>query len=107
MPSLCRHDASTDLETLWESRPGAAARIMALLAELEGDEDLLDRLTQHGYSVRGHANFNVSKWLEQGPRSLATEDLGFGRQGPEISRHLRLYPSYTVLPCIGDSATGC
>ena len=65
MPSLCIHDdASTDLEALWESEPRAAARIVALLEELDGNEDLLDRLTQHHYGIRGRADINVSKWLE-------------------------------------------
>lgn len=57
-------DAVSDLEALWESEPQAAARIAVLLEELEGDEDLLDRLTQHGYGDRGYDDFNVSKWFE-------------------------------------------
>ena len=65
MLSLYVHDdAAADLEALWESESQTAARITVLLAELEGNEDLLDRLTQHGYGVRGCADFNVSKWLE-------------------------------------------
>ena len=65
MLSLCVHDdAVADLEALWESEPRAAARIVALLEELDGNKDLLDRLTQHHYGVRSRADFNVSKWLE-------------------------------------------
>lgn len=57
-------DASADLEGLWESDPRAAARIAVLLEELEGDLDLLDRLTQHDYGVHHSADFHVSKWFE-------------------------------------------
>ena len=65
MIALCVHDdAVADLEALWASEPRAAARIAVLLEELEGDMDLLDRLTQHGYGVRGYDDFNVSKWLK-------------------------------------------
>lgn len=45
--------------------PLAFDRIMALLQELQADEDLLDRLTQHDYGHSGTADFHVSKWLEQ------------------------------------------
>lgn len=59
-------DAQTDLEELWSTGTQAAARIAVLLQELEGDQDLLDRLTQHEYYGRSHsADFHVSKWVEQ------------------------------------------
>ncbi|WP_089729869.1 hypothetical protein [Candidatus Thiosymbion oneisti] len=55
-------DAEADLEALWKEEPQAAARILALLAQLEGDPDLLDRLTQHDYGAHRSADFHVSKW---------------------------------------------
>ena len=58
-------DAETDLENLWVVAPSAAARISVLLEELEGDQDLLDRLTQHDYGNYRSADFHVSKWLDQ------------------------------------------
>ena len=45
--------------------PRAAARLLALFEQLEGDPDLLDRLTQHGYGAHRSADFHVSKWFEQ------------------------------------------
>lgn len=58
-------DAMADLETLWETEPQVAGRILALLEQLEGDPDLLDRLTQHDYGAYHSADFHVSKWHEQ------------------------------------------
>lgn len=57
-------DATADLEALWETEPQAAARIAGLLEQLEGDSDLLDRLTQHDYGAHHSADFHVSKWQE-------------------------------------------
>jgi len=58
-------DAEDDLEALWDKAPDAAARITVLLQELEGNQDLLDRLTQHDFGAYGVADFHVSKWVEQ------------------------------------------
>ena len=58
-------DAKADLLALRDSEPQAAGRILALLEQLEGDPDLLDRLTQHDYGAYGSADFHVSKWQEQ------------------------------------------
>lgn len=58
-------DAEGDLEQLWETEPIAAARIAALLEELEGNPDLLDRLTQQDFGAYGLNEFHVSKWIEQ------------------------------------------
>lgn len=58
-------DAKADLLALRDSEPQAAGRILALLEQLEGDTDLLDRLTQHDYGTHHSADFQVSKWLEQ------------------------------------------
>ena len=58
-------DAKADLRALRKTEPQAAARIVALLEQLEGDPDLLDRLTQHDYGAHGLADFHVSKWQAQ------------------------------------------
>ncbi len=58
-------DAKADLLALRKTEPQAAGRILALLEQLEGDPDLLDRLTQHDYGAYGLADFHVSKWQEQ------------------------------------------
>jgi hypothetical protein len=58
-------DARADLEALWNEAPQAAARVAVLLQELEGSQDLLDRLTQHDFGCYGSASFHVSKWAEQ------------------------------------------
>ena len=58
-------DAKADLLALRKSEPRTAGRILALLEQLEGDPDLLDRLTQHDYGAYGSADFHVSKWQEQ------------------------------------------
>ena len=66
MPHLFIHnDAEADLEALWHTAPQAAARIAALLEELKGNADLLDRLTQHHFGHYRTAPFHVSKWVEQ------------------------------------------
>ena len=43
-------------------------RIVALIHELQGDKDLLDRLTQHGYGADGTADFDVSMWVGEQKR---------------------------------------
>ena len=64
-------DADADLEEIANRDPDAAAFLAIFLEELEGDQDLLDRLTQDHYNVkRGHpvdwvADFNVKVWIEQ------------------------------------------
>ena len=58
-------DAKADLLALRDSDPQAAGGILALLEQLEGDPDLLDRLTQHDYGAYGPADFHVSKWQSQ------------------------------------------
>ena len=57
-------DAENDLEELWELAPKVAARITVLLEELKGNQDLLDRLTQHDFGYSGTADFHVSRWYE-------------------------------------------
>jgi mRNA-degrading endonuclease RelE of RelBE toxin-antitoxin system len=64
--SLFVHDdAKTDLRNLREREPQAARRLLALLQQLQGDPDLLDRLTQHDYGAKRSADFHVSKWHAQ------------------------------------------
>ena len=58
-------DAKSDLEKLWGETPTAAARIGVLLEELDGNQDLLDRLSQHDFGNYQTAKFHVSKWVEQ------------------------------------------
>ena len=58
-------NAESDLEDLWDQAPRAAARLTVLLEELEGNQDLLDRLSQHDFGVARAADFHVSKWVEQ------------------------------------------
>lgn len=62
-------DAMADLRALHASDPVSEARIVALLQEIEGNQDLLDRLTQHDYGRERTAPFNVSKWLEKWNKS--------------------------------------
>jgi hypothetical protein len=57
-------DAKADLEQLWTDAAQAAARITVLLQELEGNQDLLDRLTQHDFGAYQTAQVHVSKWFE-------------------------------------------
>lgn len=61
------HDAKQDLLTLLRelSTKEVAARIAVLLEQLARDDDLLDRLTQHGFGRQGIDPFNISQWFEQ------------------------------------------
>lgn len=51
-------DAKADLEKIRETDPETAADLLVFLQELQGDQDLLDRLSQHGYSTE------ASDWVE-------------------------------------------
>lgn len=65
MYSLYIHDdAVEDIETLWKNDSQAASRVTALLQEIEGNQDLLDRLTQHDYGAYRTAEFHISKFQE-------------------------------------------
>lgn len=59
-------DAEADLDALWTSSPVAAADIAVFLEELAEDQWLLDRLSQHGFSLRADpdptSNIDVSRW---------------------------------------------
>lgn len=58
-------DARDDLEQLWNEERDAAVRILAFLQECEGNQDLLDRLTQHDFGTYGIHDFHVSRWQER------------------------------------------
>lgn len=61
------HDAEQDLLRLLRSpsTKEVAAKIAVLLEQLASDDDLLDRLTQHGFGRQGIDPFNITKWFEQ------------------------------------------
>lgn len=58
-------DAKRDLLDLHESEPIVSGKLLALFEQLQGDPDLLDRLTQHDYGAYHTGDFHVSKWQEQ------------------------------------------
>ena len=58
-------EVQEDLESLAKVSVALRKRIGALLIELKGDEDLLDRLTQHGYGADKGANFDIGKWVTE------------------------------------------
>ncbi len=57
-------DAKADLLAIYRVDTTAGARIAAVLQEIEGNQELLDSLTQHNYGRDHTALFNVSKWFE-------------------------------------------
>lgn len=61
---LLHDDAKADLLDIYSVDVTAGARIAAVLQEIEGDQELLDSLTQHNYGRDHTALFNVSKWFE-------------------------------------------
>lgn len=67
---IVHDDAADDLVGILAQDPPAGAQLVALLEQLECDQDLLDRLTQHGFGGRPAqpqprtARFNVSKWVQ-------------------------------------------
>lgn len=59
-------DAENDLKEIEGEDPDAADELRVLLQELKGDQDWLDRLTQHNFgSIPEEAHFNVKHWWEQ------------------------------------------
>lgn len=61
-------DAKTDLKAIQAADPTTAATLLIFLQELKNDQDLLDRLTQHGYTYEnGHwlDNIDVQKVVSQ------------------------------------------
>jgi phage-related protein len=63
-------DAEADLDELWKVSEKAAARILALLQEIQGDQQLLDALTVHDFGADHKSEFHVSKWLALWNRGL-------------------------------------
>ena len=57
-------DARADLQRIRADDPETAATIVATLQELQGDQDLLDRLSQHGYRNYRQPDIDISKWVE-------------------------------------------
>jgi hypothetical protein len=69
--SLTIHDdAKDDLDKLWVEAEEAAALIVALLQEIQGDQILLDALTIHNFGADHSADFHISRWLEFWNRGL-------------------------------------
>lgn len=61
--SLVVHkEAEADLEALWATDEAAAALVTVLLEELEGDQVLLDALTDHKFKRDTDPRFDVSRW---------------------------------------------
>jgi hypothetical protein len=64
--SLVVHkDVSEDIEAIRKVDEVTVFRIVALIQELQNDQDLLDRLTQQGYGVDEDAPFNIKRWVRQ------------------------------------------
>jgi hypothetical protein len=49
---------------LWDKDPVTVGQILALLEQLEGDPDILDRLTQHDFGAYRTEDFHISKWYQ-------------------------------------------
>lgn len=64
---LVHDDAEIDLALLWDTDLKAASVIQSLLEELDGDQDLLDRLSQHGFK---NEEIDISKWQAQWKKGL-------------------------------------
>lgn len=65
MTTLIIHpDAEDDLNRLWLLNRWAASRLIVLLQEFQGDEDLLDRLSQNFFHREPPGQFDVQYWVE-------------------------------------------
>jgi hypothetical protein len=58
-------DAKADLAAIAEHDLPTAARIYAVLEQVQANPALMDSLTQHDYGFAGTADFNVSLWKSQ------------------------------------------
>lgn len=83
--SLIIHgDAENDLDHIFEENKDAGAEIIVLLEVLREDQNLLDRLTQRGYTNYENPHFSVEEWQEARKkkfnlwriRELSTTDAG-------------------------------
>ena len=63
-------DAREDLEQLRRVTPTVATKIIALMQEIKGDQQLLDRLTDDGFGADRSERFDVSKWAYYFDRGL-------------------------------------
>jgi hypothetical protein len=59
---LIHEEVDADLDAIYAVAPIAAARIVALLDELDGNPDLLDRLSQNKFGTP-RDGFNVAEWV--------------------------------------------
>lgn len=58
-------DAKQDLTVMMRSgEQSSVAAILAVIEQINADEDLFDRLTQTGFGVRGVDLFNIHRWEE-------------------------------------------
>lgn len=55
-------DATEDLELLLRMQPKSAMRLVALLEQLRLDDELQDRLLDHGHGSEGSEPIDVSRW---------------------------------------------
>lgn len=66
MSSIRLHrSALADLESIWESDPGGAAAIEALLQEAKANKAILDSFTVHKFGAERVEPYQVSRWVEQ------------------------------------------
>lgn len=64
--SLVVHkDAERELDSLWDLDEAAAADITILLETLQESQDLLDRLSSHGFVQYQEPAIDISKWISQ------------------------------------------
>lgn len=101
--------AKGDIRALLKTVPKAAYRIVALLEELEGDQDKLDRLTQQGYGgspskpVKG-ASFNVKYWVQarnDGLNLWRLRDFDLSNQGLEYRIIYAFFPNESTYFILG------
>jgi len=63
VPRLLIHpDAKQDICDLAAAEPKLAVRLVALLAEVGADANLMSMLTVHGFGSAGREPFDVSRW---------------------------------------------
>lgn len=66
MLTLVTHsDLLEDFERIRKTDPSAPRQIMALIAELKADKELLDRLSEHEFGADRTEEFHISVWAEQ------------------------------------------
>jgi mRNA-degrading endonuclease RelE of RelBE toxin-antitoxin system len=65
-PSLVIHDdAVGDLEAIERAAAPIAAKVWALLQQIQADPDLLDKLLDDGFGEDGQEPFAIRKWVRQ------------------------------------------